>query len=232
MSQGKKFRAKAKLVEKGKLYSLTDALALLKQTTVAKFDETVDLAIKLNVDIKKNPSVRGTVSLPEGSGKSKKIAVITRPDLVKDAEAAGADVAGSADLADRIKDGFLDFDILIASPDMMGTIGKLGKVLGPKGLMPNPKTGTVTEDITKAVKEFKGGKIEFKMDKGGVIHTVLGKSSFAETALKKNFLTSIAAINHVKPSGTKGAFITTLTVSSSMGPGIKIDAREAQTETA
>ena len=232
MSAGKKFREKVKLVEQGKFYPLGAALGLLKKTTVAKFDETVDMAIKLNVDTKKNPSVRGTISLPEGSGKSKKVAVITRPELVKDAEAAGADVAGSVDLADRIKEGFLDFDILIATPDMMGTIGKLGKVLGPKGLMPNPKTGTVTEDIIKAVKEFKGGKIEFKMDKGGVIHTILGKSSFPETALKKNFQTAISAINHAKPSGTKGAFVQTITISSTMGPGIKVDAREALAEAA
>jgi large subunit ribosomal protein L1 len=232
MKPGKKFREKEKLVEKGKLYSLNEALTLLKNTTVAKFDETVDLAIKLNVDTKKNPSVRGTVSLPGGSGKSKKIAVITRPELVKDAEAAGADVSGSADLADKIKGGFMDFDVLIASPDMMGTIGKLGKVLGPKGLMPNPKAGTVTEDIAKAVKEFKGGKIEFKMDKGGVVHTILGKVSFPEDSIKKNFTIALSAINHAKPSGTKGAFIQSITVSSTMGPGIKIDSREALAEAA
>lgn len=229
---GKKFKEKAKLVDKVKLYSIGEALALVKQTTVAKFDETVDLSVKLGVDTAKNPSIRGTVALPAGSGKSKKVAVITNSAHVKEAEAAGASVAGSADLAEKIKKGFLDFDVLIASPDMMGEVGKLGKVLGPKGLMPNPKIGTVTDDVVKAVKEFMGGKAEFKMDKGGVVHMALGKASFSEENLKKNFLAALSALNHAKPSGLKQAFIQTITVSSTMGPGIKINSKAALDEVA
>ena len=227
---GKKYREKAKLVEKGKFYSLKDAFTLLKKTTVAKFDETVDLALKLGVDTAKNPSIRGTIALPAGSGKAKKVAVITRSDRVKEVEAAGAVAAGAADLVEKIKGGFLGFDVLIASPDMMGEVGKLGKVLGPKGLMPNPKIGTVTDDVVKAVKEFMGGKVEFKMDKGGAVHVALGKVSFAEEALKKNFLTALTAINHVKPSGLKNAFIQSITISATMGPGIKINTRKALDE--
>lgn len=209
-----------------KLYSPEEGIELVKKNARAKFDETVDLAMKLGVDVKKNPSVRGTVSLPAGSGKTRRVAVITKPERIKEAEEAGAEVAGSTDLIEKIKNGFMDFDVLIATPDMMGEVGKLGKILGTKGLMPNPKSGTVTPEVGKAVKEFKGGKVEFKMDKGGALHMVLGKVSFPPEALKQNFKAVVAAINQVKPSGLKGAFIQSVTISSTMGPGVKIDPRQ------
>lgn len=227
---GKKFTEKKKIVDSNKKYTLLEAVGLVKQAAWAKFDETVDLAIKLGVNTTKNPSIRGAVSLPSGSGKSKKIAVITSPGGVKEAEKAGAAVVGSEDLVEKIKGGFLDFDVLIASPDMMGSVGKLGRVLGPKGLMPNPKTGTVTEDVAKAVAEFKGGKVEFKMDKGGAVHMVIGKVSFAPEALAKNFRTALEAINRQKPSGLKGIYIKSITLSSTMGPGVKLDLRKTLEE--
>jgi large subunit ribosomal protein L1 len=227
---GKKYLERTKLVNKNKFYTVVEAIELVKKTAGAKFDETVDLAMHLGVDIKKNPSIRGTVALPAGSGKTKKIAVLTRPERFKEAEAAGADVVGGDDLIEKIKGGFLGFDILIASPDMMGAAGKLGKMLGTKGLMPNPKSGTVTTEIGKTVKEFKGGKVEFKMDKGGALHMVLGKVSFASDALVTNFKTSLTAINHTKPSGLKGAFIRSIALSSTMGPSVKVDIKKALDE--
>lgn len=227
---GKTYREKVKLVNSEKYYSPVEALALLPQTKRAKFDESVDLAVKLGVDVVKNPSVRGTVALPAGSGKAKRVAVITKPDRVKEAEAAGAVAAGSADLIEKIKGGFLGFDVLLASPDMMPEVGKLGKILGTKGLMPNPKSGTVTPDVGKAVKEFQGGKVEFKMDKGGVVHLGIGKVSFKPEGLHENLKAVLAALNHVKPSGLKGVYIKSITVSSTMGPGIKIDAGAAMDE--
>jgi large subunit ribosomal protein L1 len=223
---GKKYQEKDKLVEKGKIYSLSEAFTLVKQTARAKFDETVDLAMKLGVDAKKH-SVRGTVMLPSGSGKSKKVAVIAKGDKAKEAEEAGADVVGGDDLVTKIQGGFLGFDILIVTPDMMAAVGKLGKVLGPKGLMPNPKTGTVTMEIEKTVKEFKGGKIEFRMDKNAALHMVLGKVSFDASALEKNFQSALEAILQVKPSGLKNVYIQSITVSTTMGPGIKIDPKVA-----
>jgi len=230
MSSGKNYREKEKLVDRNKFYKPEEAFRLLKLTARAKFDEMVDLAMKLGVDVKKNPSVRGTVALPAGSGRTKKVAVITGPDRVKDAQEAGAEVAGGEDLIEKIKGGFLGFDVLIASPDMMGAVGKLGKILGTKGLMPNPKSGTVTPDVGKAVKEFRGGKVEFKMDKGGAMHMVLGKASFEPEALMKNFRAAISAVSHARPSGLKGSFIQSITVSSTMGPGIKVDLRTAVEE--
>lgn len=230
MSTGKKFKEKKKLVNAEKNYSLAEAIKLVKETAWAKFDETVELAMKLGVDIKKNPSIRGTVSLPAGSGRVRRVAVITSAAQVKEAEAAGAAIAGADDLIEKIKGGFLDFDVLIASPDMMASVGKLGKVLGAKGLMPNPKSGTVTADVVTAVKEFRGGKVEFKMDKGGALHMALGKVSFSEEALKQNFAAALSAVSHLRPSGLKGAYIQSLTISSSMGPGVKIDPKVALEE--
>jgi large subunit ribosomal protein L1 len=227
---GKKYLEKSKLINKNKLYAPGDAIEMVKKTACAKFDETIDLAMHLGVDVKKNPSIRGTVALPGGSGKTKKIAVLTRPERFKEAEEAGADVVGSEDLVEKIKGGFLGFDILIASPDMMGAAGKLGKMLGTRGLMPNPKSGTVTTEVGKTVKEFKAGKVEFKMDKGGAVHMVLGKVSFQPEALIGNFKTAVAAINHVKPSGLKGAFIRSITLSSTMGPSVKVDIKKALDE--
>ena len=230
MRRGKKILEKQKLVDKEKFYSPEEAVNLVKQTAWAKFNETVELAMKLGVDVKKNPSVRGTVDLPAGSGKTKKVAVITRPELFEEAQAAGAEVVGGKDLIEKIKNGFLDFDVLIVSPDMMGEIGKLGKILGPKGLMPNPKSGTVTNEIGKAVKEFKGGKVEFKMDKGGALHMILGKVSFSPEALLENFRAALAAVSHAKPSGFKGNFIRSIVISSTMGPGIRVDLKKALEE--
>jgi large subunit ribosomal protein L1 len=224
--KNKKYNEKLKLVDAQKLYSPDEAFKLIKQTARAKFDETVDLALKLGVDAKK-VSIRNTVMLPAGSGKTKKVGVIAKADKLAEAERAGADVFGGDDLVLKIQGGFLDFDILIATPDMMGAVGKLGKILGTKGLMPNPKTGTVTADIEKAVKEFKGGKIEFRMDKGGALHLVLGKVSFEAASLNKNFFTALDAILHVKPSGLKVAYVQSITVSTTMGPGIKIDPKVA-----
>lgn len=227
---GKKYRKVVKLVDRQKRYTPAEAFTLIHQAKFAKFDETVEVAIKLGVDTKKNSSIRGTISLPAGSGKSKKVAVITRPERVKEALDAGAEVAGFDDLIAKIKDGFLGFDVLIATPDVMVELGKLGKILGTKGLMPNPKTGTVTTEIAKAVKEFKGGKVEFRMDKGGVIALGIGKISFSTADLLKNFFATIAAVNHTKPSGFKNVYIKSVTISSSMGPGIKIDPRLAVEE--
>ena len=220
---GKKYQEKAKMVEKGKAYPLADAIQLVKKTATAKFDESVDLAMKIGVDPKKS-AVRGTVMLPAGSGKTKKVAVIAKPDKHKEAQDAGADVIGGDDLVQKISEGFLGFDVVLATPDMMGTVGKIGKILGTKGLMPNPKTGTVTFDIAKTVQEYKKGKVEFKMDKTGVLHMLLGKVSFNEADLARNFNTALHAIVKAKPSGTKGTYIRSITISSSMGPGIKIDA--------
>ncbi len=222
MVSGKKYNEKVKLIEKGKLYSPENAFDLVKATAFAKFDESVDLSVRLGVDPKKS-AVRGTVMLPAGSGKTKKVAVIVKADKVKEAEEAGAAVVGGDDLVAKIQGGFLDFDVLVVTPDMMVAVGKLGKVLGPKGLMPNPKTGTVTNDIGKTVKEFAGGKVEFKMDKTSLLHMTLGKVSFAKDALVKNFNASLLAILHSKPSGVKGQYLRSITVSSTMGPGVKID---------
>ncbi|MCU0640606.1 MAG: 50S ribosomal protein L1 [Candidatus Margulisbacteria bacterium] len=222
----KKYLEVAKKVDREKLYKPAEALQLLPQTKRAKFDESVDLGIKLDVDTVKNPSIRGTVVLPAGSGKQRKVAVITNPSRVKEAEDAGASIAGAADLIEKIKGGFFDFDIVIASPDMMAEVGKLGKILGTKGLMPNPKAGTVTPEIGKAVAEFRGGKVEFKMDKGGAVHLGIGKVSFSAEQLHQNLKAAVGAISHAKPSGHKGgAFVKSVTISTTMGPGIKIDPR-------
>ena len=223
----KKYQEKSKLIEKGKRYNPEEALKLVKETSWAKFDETIELSLKLSVDPKKN-SIRGTVNLPGGSGKFKKVAVIVKADRVKEATDAGADLVGTDDLVEKIKDGMLDFDVLIVTPDMMGSVGRLGKVLGPKGLMPNPKSGTVTQDIAKTVKEFKGGKVEFRMDKTSVLHMILGKVSFDTEMLLKNLNAALAAIMHTKPSGLKTNFVQSITLSSSMGPGIKVDPKIAQ----
>lgn len=223
---GKKYLVKAKSVNRTKSYSPAEAFKLVKETAPAKFDESVDLAMKLGVDPKKH-SIRGTVMLPGGSGKTKRVAVIAKPDKVKEAEAAGAVAAGGDDLIQKISGGWLDFDVILATPDMMPAVGKLGKLLGTKGLMPNPKSGTVTNEIGKTVKEFQGGKVEFKMDKNGALHMMLGKVSFESKALEDNFRASLNAIVHLKPSGLKGAFVESITVSSTMGPGIKIDPKVA-----
>jgi len=220
----KRYNEKAKLVDPLKYYEPGEALDLLVQVSSTKFEESVDLAIKLGIDMqKKGTSVRGLIDLPHGSGKKVTVAAIVPDDKVESAKKAGAEVCGSQNLIDKISKGFMDFDILIADPEMMPKIGKLGKTLGTKGLMPNPKSGTVTKDIEKTIKGFKSGKIEFRMDKGGVVHLLLGKVKFEKKALLENLKTVVAAVQRAKPSGIKGIFIKSLTISPSMGPGIKLD---------
>ena len=221
---GKKFRQASSQVDQEKAYLLADALSLVKKIAFAKFDETVELTMVLGVDPRKaDQMVRGTVVLPHGLGKSKKVIVIASGDKQKEARDAGADEVGGDEIVDRIKGGWLDFDAVIATPDMMKTVGTLGKILGPRGLMPNPKTGTVTFDVTKAVAETKAGKVEFRVDKTGVIHAPVGKVSFAEDRLLENSKTLIDAILKAKPQTSKGKYVKASYVGSTMGPGVKLD---------
>lgn len=207
-----------------KQYSLEEAVALLKKAPPVKFDQSVDIALKIGVDVKKSDQqVRGTVSLPHGTGKTVSIVVIAKGEKVKEALDAGAEHAGSEELLEKIKSGWTDFSVLIATPDMMRELGKLGKVLGPRGLMPTPKAGTVTNDVVKAINELKGGKIEFKVDKTNVISTAVGKMSFKDAALVENIRSLLTAIVRVKPASSKGAFFRSLYLSSTMGPGLRID---------
>lgn len=222
-SRGKKFKA-AKAQVEDRPYPLEEAIQLAKKMKFAKFDETLDVALLLGVDPKHaDQMVRGTVILPHGLGKSKRVAVITSGDKLKEAEAAGADVVGGEELAEKIANGFLDFDALVATPDMMRAVGRLGKVLGPRGLMPNPKAGTVTFNVGQAVRETKAGKIEFRVDKGGNVHVPLGKVSFAVDALETNFTAFMDQIIRSKPSAAKGVYVRNVSVSSTMGPGVAVD---------
>ena len=220
---GKKFLA-AKAKVEPRPYVLADAVKLVRDMRYAKFDESVDLAMLLGVDPKHaDQMVRGTVVLPHGTGKSKRVAVIAAGDRFKEAQEAGADHVGGEDLVEKIQGGFLDFEALVATPDMMRLVGKLGKVLGPKGLMPNPKAGTVTMEVGKAVREIKGGKIEFRVDKTAIIHAPIGKISFDETKLEENASAFIRAVLKAKPPAAKGKYFRTVSVSSTMGPGVEID---------
>jgi len=223
--RGKKYLEKAKLVEPGKKYLPSEAISMVKKTSLTKFDGTVNLSIKLGIDPKRSDQqVRGTVSLPGGTGKKTRVVVIAKGEKIKEAEDAGADFAGAEDLIEKISKGWTDFDVTIATPDIMSSVGKLGKVLGQKGLMPNPKTGTVTFDVGKVVKEFKAGKIEYKTDKTGVIHVPLGKISFGDDKIAFNLSSVIEAVSKAKPSSVKGIFIKSVTLSATMGPAIKVDA--------
>jgi len=223
--RGKKYLEKAKLVEPGKKYLPSEAVSMVKKTSLTKFDGTVNLSIKLDIDPKRSDQqVRGTVNLPGGTGKKTRVVVIAKGEKIKEAENAGADFAGGEDLIEKISKGWTDFDVTIATPDIMSAVGKLGKVLGQKGLMPNPKTGTVTFDVGKVVKEFKAGKTEYKTDKTGVIHVPLGKISFGEDKIASNLSSVIGAVSRAKPSGIKGTFIKSVTLSATMGPAIKVDA--------
>jgi large subunit ribosomal protein L1 len=206
-------------------YNLQDAVPLLQKVKFAKFDETVDLTLRLGVDPKHaDQMVRGTVVLPHGLGKTKKVAVIASGDRVKEAEAAGADFVGGEDMVERIqKDGWTDFDALIATPDMMKSVGRLGKVLGPRGLMPNPKTGTVTNDVAAAIREIKAGKVEFRTDKTALVHVPVGKLSFSADKLVDNAMTVISSVMRAKPSAAKGKYVRGITLSSTMGPGVPLD---------
>jgi len=221
---GKKYRQAFAQVEPDKLYTLAEGLGLVKKLAFAKFDETVELTMVLGVDPRKaDQMVRGTIVLPHGLGKSKKVCVIASGDKQKEAREAGAEEVGGEELVDRIKGGWLDFDAVIATPDMMKAVGTLGKVLGPRGLMPNPKTGTVTFDVTKAVTETKAGKVEFRVDKTGVIHVPVGKVSFDETRLFENTKILIDAIMKAKPQTSKGRYVRASYLASTMGPGVKIE---------
>ncbi|GAB4147480.1 MAG: 50S ribosomal protein L1 [Sphingomonadales bacterium] len=211
-------------IDREKLYSVDDAVKLVKANATAKFDETIELAVKLNIDPRHaDQMVRGVVSLPKGTGKTVRVAVFAKGDLAEKAKAAGADVVGAEDLAERVQGGEIDFDRVIATPDMMALVGRLGKVLGPKGLMPNPKLGTVTPNVAQAVKDAKGGQIEFRAEKAGIIHAGVGKASFTEGDLKENVLALIDALNKAKPSGAKGKYMERVALSSTMGPGVKVD---------
>ena len=227
MALGKKFKAASAKVDRNRRYKVDEAMKLVKETAVRKFDESVDAAINLGVDPKHaDQVVRGAVVLPHGMGKAVKIAVFAKGDKAKEAEAAGADIVGAEDLAEKIQGGFMDFDKVIASPDMMGVVGRLGKVLGPRGLMPNPKVGTVTMDLTRAVKEQKAGKVEFRVEKAGIVHVPFGKASFEPQKLKDNFTAIMEVIFKAKPQTAKGVYVKNVTVSTTMGPGIKVDVAE------
>ena len=225
MSTGKKYIESAKLIEKTKLYDASEALALVCQTAKAKFDETVEVHVRLGVDARHaDQQVRGAVVLPNGTGKTVRTLVFAKGDRAKEAEEAGADYVGAEDYVAKIqKENWFDFDIIIATPDMMGVIGRLGKILGPKGLMPNPKAGTVTMDVAKAVKEAKAGKIEYRLDKTNIIHCPIGKASFGAEKLSENFNTLLGAIIKAKPAATKGQYIKSCVVASTMGPGVKVN---------
>jgi len=221
---GKKIKAAIEKTEPGKEYPLEEAVGLIKKMACAKFDETVDLAFNLGVDPRKSDQmVRGTVVLPHGSGKSVRVLVFAKGEKEKEARDAGADFVGAEDLVDKITKGWLDFDKVVATPDIMGVVGKLGKVLGPRGLMPNPKLGTVTFDVGKAVREIKAGKVEYKAEKAGVVQVPIGKVSFDEQKLIENARAIIDSVNKAKPSTSKGKYVKKLSISSTMGPGLKVD---------
>jgi large subunit ribosomal protein L1 len=224
---GKKFKKAAEKVDRNRRYKLDDALKLVKETATKKFDESVDAAINLGVDPKHaDQVVRGAVVLPHGMGKTVRLAVFAKGDKAREAQEAGADIVGAEDLAEKIQGGFMDFDKVLATPDMMGVVGRLGKVLGPRGLMPNPKVGTVSMDISKAVKEQKAGKVEFRVEKAGIVHVPFGKASFEPDKLKANFNAIIEIIYKAKPQTAKGVYVKNITVSTTMGPGIKVDTAE------
>ncbi|MDC0708359.1 50S ribosomal protein L1 [Stigmatella sp. ncwal1] len=226
----KKFAAANALVDRNKRYTITEGFQLLKKTVEAratKFDQTVDVAINLGVDPKHaDQMVRGAVVLPHGTGAVVRVAVFAKGEKASEAEAAGADVVGGDDLAKRIEGGFLDFDTVIATPDMMGVVGRLGKVLGPRGLMPNPKVGTVTVDVRKAVADAKGGKVDFRAEKAGIVHVKMGKSSFTADKLEANFNTLVDLVMKLKPATAKGVYLKGIALSTTMGPGIKLDTTE------
>ncbi|MBQ8077896.1 MAG: 50S ribosomal protein L1 [Eubacterium sp.] len=224
MKHGKKFTDSAKLIDRANLYTTQEALDLVSQTAKAKFDETVEVHVRLGVDSRHaDQQVRGAVVLPNGTGKDVRVAVFAKGDLAKAAEEAGADIVGDADLVQKIQGGWMDFDVAIASPDMMGFVGRLGKVLGPRGLMPSPKAGTVTPNVAQAVQEAKAGKIEYRLDKTNIIHCPIGKVSFGTEKLMENFNALLDAIIKAKPEAAKGQYIKSCAVASTMGPGIRIN---------
>ncbi len=225
MKRGKKYVNAAKLIDRNVQYDAAEAIKLVKQSAVAKFDETIEAHIRLGVDGRHaDQQVRGAVVLPHGTGKKVRVLVFAKGDKLAEAEAAGADYFGGEELIPKIQnEGWFEFDVVVATPDMMGVVGRLGRVLGPKGLMPNPKAGTVTMDVTKAVNEIKAGKIEYRLDKTNIIHVPLGKVSFSEEQLSDNFQTLIGAIIKARPSATKGQYLRSVTLASTMGPGVKLN---------
>lgn len=230
MKKGKRYTEAAKLIEKSSVYEIEEAVSLVKKSASAKFDETVEAHLRLGVDGRHaDQQVRGAVVLPHGTGKSVKVLVFAKGDKVDEALAAGADYAGGDELVPKIQnDGWLDFDVVVATPDMMGVVGRLGRVLGPKGLMPNPKAGTVTMDVTKAVNDIKAGKIEYRLDKSNIIHVPIGKASFTEEQLADNFQTLMDAILKARPSSLKGQYLRSITLAPTMGPGIKVNPAKIQ----
>ena len=222
---GKKYTDSAKLIDSQKLYDPEEAVALVKQTAKAKFDETIEISLRMGVDPRHaDQQIRGTVVLPNGTGKKLTVLVFAKGPKADEALAAGADFVGAEDMVAKIQGGWFGFDVCVATPDMMGVVGRLGRVLGPKGLMPNPKTGTVTMDLTKAIADIKAGKVEYRVDKTAIIHCPLGKASFTETALNENLRTLMDAVIKAKPATAKGTYIRSAVISSTMGPGIKLNA--------
>jgi len=227
MAQTKKQKAQVSTVDREKLYKIDEAIGLVRTNATSKFDETIEVALNLGVDPRHaDQMVRGVVTLPSGTGKTVRVAVFAKGAKADEATAAGADVVGAEDLMETIQGGTIDFDRVIATPDMMGVVGRLGKVLGPKGLMPNPKLGTVTMNVTEAVKAAKGGQIEYRVEKAGIIHSGIGKASFSPEDLRKNFDALVDAVVKAKPAGAKGKYLQKVAMSSSMGPGVKIDVNE------
>jgi len=221
---GKRFKTALKGIDRNKFYSVEDAVKLVKERAKAKFDETIEMAFNLGIDPKHaDQNVRGVISLPHGTGKTVRVAVFAKGEKAEAAKKAGADIVGADDLAEKVQAGQMDFDRVIASPDMMVTVGKLGKVLGPRGLMPNPKLGTVTNDIAEAVKAAKGGQVEYRAQKEGIVHAGVGKASFSEQALVENVRALFNAVNRAKPAGAKGTYLKKVSLSSTMGPGLKLD---------
>jgi large subunit ribosomal protein L1 len=224
MAQGKRIRNAASAIDREKAYTLNEAVALMKQNAKVKFDETVDLAMNLGIDPKQSDQqVRGVVPMPNGLGKAVRVAVFAKGDKAEAATKAGADLVGAEELVEAIQKGELNFDVCVASPDMMAVVGKVAKILGPKGLMPNPKLGTVTPDVAKAVAAAKAGQVEFKVEKAAIIHAGVGKASFSEAAIAENIRAFVQAVNKAKPSGAKGTYIKKISVSTTMGPGIRLD---------
>jgi len=226
----KRFNELSTKVDKNNLYQPEEALKLVKETASANFDETIEIAVKLGVNPKHaDQNIRGTVVLPHGTGQEIKLIVFAKGEKIKEAEEAGADIAGGEELAEKIEGGWLDFDVAVATPDMMSVVGKLGRILGPKGLMPNPKGGTVTFDLSKAIKEFKAGKLEYRVDKVGIIHLPFGKVSFESKELLDNFKLIIDTLLRVRPAAAKGRYINSITLSSTMGPGVRVDISSSMT---
>ncbi len=225
MKKGKKYQDSAKLIEKGKLYDPAEAMALVCKTATAKFDETVELHVKLGVDSRHaDQQVRGAVVLPNGTGKTVRVLVFAREGKADEAKAAGADYVGAEELAQKIQsENWFDFDVVVATPDMMGVVGRIGRILGPKGLMPNPKAGTVTPDVAKAIQEIKSGKIEYRLDKTNIIHCPIGKASFGADKLAENFNALMGAVIKAKPAAAKGQYLRSVTIASTMGPGIRLN---------